>query len=236
MSGAPWQYTHPPCACSYLQFSKEHLRRMYESRQHWEPGSPSALINCPFSLGNCTRLNYTSIRWYRRSPVHFESAGYCNNYPFSCLSGISRALLLYLLRRLQIKLTHHKSNWNVGFWSEGTTEVPKKKNLAPQKRRGRSRTPYLSNTETEWDSWYFTIDITKCHKVSRSSCIAKLLLFCQGLGLGDTLWCLLQRLMNLIMSEYWTTLSNPGHSVGRRELSQKRQSCSLQTYLSLDDF
>ena len=35
--------------------------------------------------------------------------------------------------------------------------------------------PYMSNTVT-----YFTIDITKCHKESRSSCIAKALLFSPG--------------------------------------------------------
>ena len=32
--------------------------------------------------------------------------------------------------------------------------------------------------------------------------------FCKWLGLGDTLWCLSQRIMNLIMSLYWTTLAN----------------------------
>ena len=66
---------------------------------------------------------------------------------------------------------------------------------------------YMPNTLTKWDSRYVIIDIN-CHKVSCSSCIEKPLLFCLGLGLGDTLWCLSRRIMNLIMSQYWTTLNN----------------------------
>ena len=54
----------------------------------------------------------------------------------------------------------------------------------------------------------FLVRHNRHHKVSRSSYVAKLLLFCEKLGLGGHFVMPIQFTRNLIMRVYWTTLNN----------------------------
>ena len=53
----------------------------------------------------------------------------------------------------------------------------------------------------------FLVRHNRHHKVSRSSYVAKLLLFCEKLGLGGHYVMPIQFTRNLIMQVYWTTLT-----------------------------
>ena len=52
----------------------------------------------------------------------------------------------------------------------------------------------------------FLVRRNRHHEVSRSSYVTKLLLFCEGLGLGGHFVMPIQFPRNLIMRVYWTTL------------------------------
>ena len=53
----------------------------------------------------------------------------------------------------------------------------------------------------------FLVRHNRHHKVSRSSYVAKLLLFCEQLGLGGHFVMRIQVTRNLIMRVYWTILN-----------------------------